>query len=269
MIELFWHSAVDSLSVVSAFISIAKHGSVYCIRFFEKSYRSKDSCPVPSHQCTDISWFVWISLLEFSQNWTPRIVSELWEAVDKLTGSALWIFETSHDFHKKNTHTHTERRTLYVQPLTSNVKQNRSAANPEAPLSSDHSNSVHLFCQTLSRQYRTNNCYIIPITQWQCVCFVSLNYFRYINNIFFCPLGKNNQDKWRHWDAHRKNSRTPTGHELTGPAALWIITTDIKYCSAFPLLFCTSVQAFKWSTAVCFFISSSCDINNRKIRWWK
>lgn len=35
MIELFWHSAVDSLSVVSAFISIAKHGSVYCIRFLK------------------------------------------------------------------------------------------------------------------------------------------------------------------------------------------------------------------------------------------
>ena len=118
----------------------------------------------------------------------------------------------------------TEHRMLHVQPLTSNVKQNQSAANPEAPLSSDHSNSAHLFCQTLSRQYRTNNCYIIPITQWQCVCFVSLNYFRYIT-FFFCPLGK-------------KKTRTSGGIEMhiekTAALQRDMNSPDLPLCGSSP-----------------------------------
>lgn len=42
-----------------------------------------------------------------------------------------------------------------------------------------------------------------------------------------------------------KNNHSPMGHELSGPATCGvIITTDIKYCSAFPFHPCTSVRAY-------------------------
>lgn len=84
---------------------------------------------------------------------------------------------------------------------------NPSVTNPEAfraPFGSDHSSVMHFLCQTPRLQYRSNNCYIIPVTQWQCICFVSLNYS--VPKLFSPPndlsAGKPGQVE----DAHRKTA---------------------------------------------------------------
>lgn len=100
-----------------------------------------------------------------------------------------------------------------VQPLT-----NPSVANPPAfTFSSDHSSVTHHFCQALSPRF---HCPIIPITQWQCICFVSSNY-SVTHPFFLTPCsasGKTRTQGSTEIKKEKKRILSPPGHELSGPA---------------------------------------------------
>lgn len=137
-----------------------------------------------------------------------------------------------------------------------------------AQFSSDHSNVTHHFCRTFSLRYRSNNCYTIPVTQWQCICFVSLNFS--VTQLL---------SQWSaSWKTETNGSITM--HTARQPISngTWTHRTchlwsyhhhrhKMMFCFPFPLLYFCSGFQMKYCSL--FFISSSCNINNKKIRWWK
>lgn len=171
MIELFWHSAVDSLLCLWSLLS-SQLPNTQCLLYWikkkkKRSYRFKDSCPMPSSKCTGSRKFVWISLLGVGDSVTIghhalfHISNK--QHVQLLVGHCLSLTRTWFQIKTLNT----------VRFLFKFWQEWWTTTR--ALFSSDYSTWMDLFCQTFSLQYRSNNCYIIPVTQWQCICFLSLN----------------------------------------------------------------------------------------------
>ena len=141
---------------------------------------------------------------------------------------------------KKENDENTERSSLYIQP---------SDKSRSFRFSSDHSNVTHHFCQTFTRRF---HCSFIPITQWQCICFVSLNYSvtqRFLLNLWtrWSASGKPGHQEALRWTREKKtlcllrvmnSADRPPGESSSQPSLATSVllfgrNTVKKYCRLF------------------------------------